>query len=105
MKFSYDGHGLNDAEDPYKPRLLTFERNLERSKKDEIGKFIESAPQKLAEALSLLKMCEAYLWNPNSFPGASEVVDGVRQARPTGTDADNWRYLVDFIKENGGYDR
>ncbi len=58
LKFSYDGFGINDATDPYRPRLLTFARNTPdaetQSKHDAIGSLIEAAPD-LLEALEAIK--------------------------------------------------
>ncbi len=75
MKFSYDGKGINDANDEYKTRLLTF--NFEHVKDDErneIGRLIEAAPDMLA-ALELLINGEL-----NTRPKVNHAVSVARAA-------------------------
>ena len=63
MKFSYDGFGINDASDPYCPRLLTFARNtpdqetIERH--DRIGNLLVAAPDMLEALKGLLNNAPA----------------------------------------------
>jgi hypothetical protein len=58
VKFSYDGFGINDASNPYCPRLLTFARNTPdkatQEEHDRIGRMLEAAPDMLEALQGLL---------------------------------------------------
>lgn len=58
LAFSYDGFGLNDATDPYRPRVLTFAQKARSAETaaqhDRIGNLLASAPE-LLQALEDLR--------------------------------------------------
>lgn len=60
MKLSYDGFGINDAEDPYKARVLTFSTSVPEERREQIGAMIEAAPDLLKELENILPAVEAY---------------------------------------------
>lgn len=47
LKYSYDGFGFNDANDPYKRRLLTFNSNLDEETRKKHARLIAAAPKLL----------------------------------------------------------
>jgi hypothetical protein len=61
LAFSYDGHGLNDATDPHRPRVLTFARKARdmetAAEQDRIGRLLAAAP---AMRAALEKLVDAY---------------------------------------------
>lgn len=73
---------------------------------EELAKYhtTPSACAALAEALVLLRRCEAYVWDPTQFHPASEVVDRLRMLKTEGAERELWVRLTSFIKEHGGYD-
>jgi len=61
-RFSYDGFGINDANDEYKQRILSFTGSQSGTERDEIGALIEAAPEMLEalkHCLRCLETCDA----------------------------------------------
>lgn len=52
LAFSFDGKGINDASDPYKPRLATL---TEAGHKAEIGPALEALPDLLTAAVEVAR--------------------------------------------------
>lgn len=60
LRFSYDSFGINDANDPYKARLLTFSDAVPEEKRKLIGGLIEAMPEILNEFANVLPGVEAH---------------------------------------------
>ncbi len=50
IKLTYDGQGLNDCNDPYKTRVLTFSKTVSDNDRQKIAALLTAAPD-LMEAL------------------------------------------------------
>lgn len=70
-KFSYDGFGLNDANDEFKSRILTFTPQS-RERREAIARLIVAAPDMLAALEGVL------LWDDGNLPG--DIIDKARVA-------------------------
>lgn len=58
LKFSTDHFGINDANDPYVRRLLTFSASFKEEDRASIRALIKAAPE-LLEALIMVNSCFA----------------------------------------------
>lgn len=50
IKLTFDGHGLNDANDPYKARVLTFAQSVPDADAARIAALLVAAPDLLEAA-------------------------------------------------------
>ena len=55
MKFTFDGHGINDADNEYKPRIATLQPYYKTSK---VGNLLAAAPDLLASLQFLTDAAE-----------------------------------------------
>lgn len=56
MKFTFDGHGINDASNEYKPRVATLQPDY---KTPEVGNLMAAAPELLKALIALMYAVEA----------------------------------------------
>ena len=57
LNISFDGFGLNNANDPYKTRLLTFTQSVSEKDRADIARLLIAAPEllkQLEEALEII---------------------------------------------------
>ncbi len=62
FEFSYDGYGLNDATDPYRPRVLTFAKAPhldDENRRERMARLLCAAP----ELLAALGACADFIEN------------------------------------------
>ena len=80
MKLTYDGHGLNDADDKYARRVITWARThadngggyvLERTERDKLGPVLAAAPYLLSALEAIVKITGGS--QPIDYPGALMV--------------------------------
>ena len=89
MKFTFDGHGINDAENEYKPRVATLQPEYKTA---EVGNLLAAAPELLGALKTIVKGKGAYSMDPlehctNCLEDAQGVARAaIEQAEKVGTE-------------------